>query len=68
MSGGSALPSEKLKSRWSLALWADPTMLFVVASRIAWVTDAGDAVGFASRYNAATPAVWGEAMDVPLAV
>jgi len=32
------------------------------------VTAEGDAVGFASRTSATTPATWGEAMEVPLMV
>jgi len=34
----------------------------------AWATSAGDAAGCASRYTAAAPATWGEAIEVPLNV
>ena len=41
---------------------------FVVAAKRASLTVAGDAPGFPCRYSAATPAVCGVAIDVPLIV
>ena len=42
-------------------------MAFGVATfRIAEATCDGDAVGFAERYTAATPATYGDAIEVPL--
>src|SRR5713101_6252057 len=40
----------------------------VVAAKSASLTCCGVAVGCSSRYSAATPVVWGAAIDVPLIV
>src|SRR2546430_13202954 len=57
-----------VKSRLLLAELAFFTIPFVVRPDIAARTAAGDAVGLLCRYSAATPAVWGVAIDVPLIV
>ena len=43
------------------------TAFVVDAAMIAFATSNGDAEGLVSRYNAAAPVTWGEAIDVPLA-
>jgi hypothetical protein len=54
--------------RWLFAVEDDVTMPFVVRLKSAVRTLAGDAPGLPWRYSAATPAVCGVAIDVPLIV
>src|SRR5689334_4139261 len=69
MGVGAAPEPSRLYSR----LLAEPvpalvTLPFVLPFTRASRTAAGVAVGFAYRYRAATPATWGDAIDVPLMV
>ena len=57
-----------VNSKWLLVVLDDVTMLFVVRPNSVERTVAGDAPGFDWRYCAATPAVCGVAIDVPLIV
>jgi hypothetical protein len=57
-----------VKSRWLFAVEDDVTTPFVVRLKSVLRTVAGEAPGFPCRYCAATPAVCGVAIDVPLIV
>jgi hypothetical protein len=51
---------------WLFPAGDSVTISFVVSAVTAANTMAGAAVGSVSRYSAATPAAWGDAMEVPL--
>ena len=61
---GPAVSNEK-SNRFGEPVPALPTLFGVELLMIAAVTVAGDAPGFVSRNNAATPATCGDAIDVP---
>ena len=63
--GCGALVNNENSSRFGDPVPALPTLFGVELLMIADVTVAGEAVGFVSRNNAATPATCGEAIDVP---
>ena len=63
--GGGAPVSNEKSSRLGEPVPAFVTLFGVELLTIAAVTVAGDAVGFVSRNNAATPATCGVAIDVP---
>src|SRR6266571_3726482 len=46
-------------------LASTPLVALLVKAR---ATSAGEAAGFVSRYSAAAPATWGEAIEVPLKI
>src|SRR5918996_5103828 len=67
--GVPAMRDQRLvNSRWLFVLFDEVTMLLVVRSNRALRTAVGDAPGLVWRYCAATPAVCGVAIDVPLMV
>src|SRR5687768_2784489 len=72
--GGAAAPPlprpryQPVKSRWLFAVLDERTTPVVRFAQSAERTVAGDAPGFPCRYSAATPAVCGVAIDVPLIV
>src|SRR4029079_10404889 len=63
--GGGAAPNSEKRRRFGEPVPALVTWLSVALLTIAAVTVAGDAVGFVSRNNAATPVTCGVAIDVP---
>ena len=64
--GGAADAPKTENSRLLFALFADAITPFVVIAYSESVTICGEALGYFSRNNAATPAVCGAAMDVPV--
>src|SRR5205085_431839 len=65
LAGGGALVSREKSKRLGEPVPALVTLLRVALLTIAAVTVAGEAVGFVSRNNAATPVTCGVAIDVP---
>ena len=63
--GGGAAPNNENSKRLGEPVPAPVTLFGVELLMIAAVTVAGEAVGFVSRNNAATPATCGVAIDVP---
>jgi hypothetical protein len=68
-----APPPEPVKSPTYSRRFGEPaarlvTTFSVAVVVIAFTTCAGVASGFSPKYNAAAPATWGEAMDVPPSV